>query len=132
MIEYGIQIADALAAAHAANVVHRDLKPANILVTAKGSVKVLDFGLARQMEMPGGGSVDSTQTVAISWTPGYMAPELAALLPRPEVRSPDDNRISFTIADQGCGIMRITPTHCLGRRDRRVCSYQARRNRPPR
>jgi len=83
-LKLGIQIAEALDAAHAEGIIHRDIKPANIFVTKRGQAKVLDFGLAKLV--PKGVAVtgadfgdetpDSTSIVGIiSGTPSYMSPE---------------------------------------------------------
>ena len=77
----GTQIAGALAAAHHARIIHRDLKPANIMVRADGTVKVLDFGLARLSQRdPESATAAETETMltqpgAVLGTPAYMAPE---------------------------------------------------------
>ncbi|MGA2327216.1 MAG: protein kinase [Bryobacteraceae bacterium] len=73
-----VQIADALAGAHAAGIVHRDLKPGNVMVAAEGLVKVLDFGLAKFAEVPAAETPTRLTTEgAVLGTVGYMSPEQA-------------------------------------------------------
>jgi serine/threonine protein kinase len=78
-LHYAIQTGQALAAAHKAGIVHRDLKPDNILLTTEGSVKVLDFGLAKLQ--PGlavdASTVTMTEQGVVTGTAPYMSPEQA-------------------------------------------------------
>ena len=83
------QIADALHVAHAHGIVHRDLKPANIKVTAEGRVKVLDFGIAKDLSIHHGAPETEVSLrpqsrphrTLIAGTPAYMSPEQACGFP---------------------------------------------------
>ncbi len=72
-LDYGVQIAQGLAAAHAKGIVHRDLKPENLFVLPSGQVKILDFGLAKPMVADP--KIDVPSTKGLAGTPRYMAPE---------------------------------------------------------
>jgi len=77
-VEYGVQIAQGLAAAHDKGIAHRDLKPENLFITREDRVKILDFGLAKPLDVgSAGATLASSGTAAgtVMGTVGYMAPE---------------------------------------------------------
>jgi eukaryotic-like serine/threonine-protein kinase len=96
-IEYGVQIAHGLGAAHEKGIVHRDLKPENIFITKDGRVKILDFGLAKLAQNAGSESNEVTMTSphtavgVVMGTASYMAPEQV----RGEVSDPRTDIFAF-------------------------------------
>jgi serine/threonine-protein kinase len=81
VIDFGAQLADALASAHGQSVTHRDIKPSNLMITPDQRLKVLDFGLAKLQPTFGGDSDDTAQTMTqpgvVMGTVQYMSPEQA-------------------------------------------------------
>ncbi|MDP9191963.1 MAG: protein kinase [Acidobacteriota bacterium] len=76
--EIGATIAESLAAAHAKGIIHRDLKPENVFLTTEGRVKILDFGLAKELAIAGGDATTQahqTEPGSIMGTLGYVSPE---------------------------------------------------------
>ncbi|MEV5682940.1 serine/threonine-protein kinase [Streptomyces sp. NPDC052164] len=81
VVGWAVEICAGLETAHSAGIVHRDIKPANVLLTDSGTVKILDFGIARLLSVTSSAAADLTGTGFMIGTPLYMSPE--------QIRAPD-------------------------------------------
>ena len=108
------QLADALEAAHDQNIIHRDLKPQNIILRPDGTVKVLDFGLAKALDPVTGGAADNSPTITnaatrvgtLLGTAAYMAPE--QVKGRPADRRSDIWAFGAVLYELWTGVMPFT------------------------
>src|SRR5450759_2732880 len=91
-IDYALQIAHGLAAAHEKGIVHRDLKPENLFVTKDGRVKILDFGLAKLTHQEEGGQATNLPTEAAGTEPGVVLGTLGYMSPEQVRGQPADAR----------------------------------------
>ena len=95
VVDIGLQTAEALEEAHSRGIIHRDIKPANIMITPRGLVKVLDFGIAKNTGLHAGGVTDAggrTSTVADLTSPGVVLGTVSYMSPEQALGRPVDHR----------------------------------------
>jgi len=116
------RVCEAVQAAHQQAIVHRDLKPSNILVKPDGTLKLLDFGIAKQLDEPGA-VTDPTQTVLRFMTPAYAAPE--QVLGRPTGIYTDIYALAVLLA--GLALVAFYTTRLTNARDQAVAEAERTR-----